>query len=220
MSNRRYVPGPASAGRVARLVGATALLAGATSALADENAVKYNEFEITPFVGYMFGGEFEDPVDGAELDLDSATNFGVILDFAVESWRQYELLYSMQSTELDGVVPLDMDVQYLQIGGTVSYEEATRVIPYFGMTVGATHFSPDETGLDDETKLSFSVAGGVRVPITDRIGVRFDARAFITLLDTDGQIFCVSSGGATCRIQAKSDVFLQYAAMLGVIVGF
>jgi Outer membrane protein beta-barrel domain len=218
MSNRD-VARRASAGCVARVIGA-AVLAAATPALAEDAAAKYNAFEITPFVGYMFGGEFEDPVDSADRDLDGATNFGVIFDFAIESWRQYELLYSMQSTELDGVVPLDMDVQYLQIGGTVSYEEATRVIPYFGMTFGATHFSPDETGLDDETKLSFSVGGGMRVPITDHIGVRFDARAFITLLDTDGEIFCVSSAGATCRIQAKSDVFLQYAAMLGVIIGF
>lgn len=218
MSNRD-VARRASAGCVARVIGA-AVLAAATPALADDAAAKYNEFEITPFVGYMFGGEFEDPVDGAELDLDSATNFGVIFNYSVESWRQYELLYSMQSTELDGATPVDMDVQYLQIGGTVSYEEATRVIPYFGMTVGAASFSPDGPGLDDETKLAFSVGGGMRVPITDHIGVRFDARAFITLFDTESEIFCVSSGGATCRIKAKGDAFLQYAAMLGVIIGF
>ena len=161
MSNRRYVPGPASAGCVARVIGA-AVLAAATPALADDAAVKYNAFEITPFVGYMFGGEFEDPVDGAELDLDSATNFGVIFNYSVESWRQYEILYSMQSTQLDGATPVDMDVQYLQIGGTVSYEEATRVIPYFGMTVGAAHFRPDGPDLDDETKLSFTDHGSHR----------------------------------------------------------
>ncbi len=218
MSNRD-VARRASAGCVARVIGA-AVLAAATPALADDAAVEYNAFEITPFVGYMFGGEFEDPVDSADRDLDSATNFGVILDFAVESWRQYEILYSVQSTQLEGAAPVDMNVQYLQIGGAVSYEEATRVIPYFGMTVGAAHFRPDGPDLDDETKLSFTVGGGMRIPITDHIGVRFDARAFVTLLDTDGEIFCVSSAGATCRIQAKSDVFLQYAAMLGVIIGF
>jgi hypothetical protein len=59
------------------------------------------------------------------------------------------------------------------------------------------------------------------VPITDHIGVRFDARAFITLLDTDGNFFCVSdSGGGACAIRAKSDTFLQYSAGLGLIVGF
>ena len=89
-----------------------------------------------------------------------------------------------------------MDVQYLQFGGTSAIRTpSTRVIPYFGMTVGAARFSPDGPGLDDETKLAFSVGRRLAVPITDHFGVRFDLRAFVTLLDTDGDIFCVSVGG-------------------------
>jgi hypothetical protein len=181
---------------------------------------RYNQFEITPFVGWQGGGTFEDPTDASDRDLDSATSFGVIADAAAESWRHYELLYSHQSTTVQGAIPIDMDIQYLQIGGIVSYEDAERVIPYFGMTFGAAQFSPDGPGLGDETKLAFSVGGGLRIPITEHLGVRFDARAFITLLDTSGSIFCVSSGGATCRISAKSDTFVQYGASLGVVFGF
>ena len=153
----------------------------------------------------MAGGEFEDPADGSDRDLDEDSNFGLIFNAAVDDWRHYELLYSTQSTSVDGAAPMDMDVQYLQIGGTVSYPDANRVIPYFGITVGAARFSPDAPGLDDETKLAFSVAGGFRVPITEHFGVRFDLRAFVSVLDTDGDMFCVSDGGATCAIRAKSD---------------
>jgi hypothetical protein len=204
--------GPAVACAIIALVAPTAQAA---------EPVDYNTFEITPFGGYMFGGEFEDPADDSERDLESDTAFGVIFDVAADSWRHYEFLYANQSTQVEGATPIDMDVQYLQIGGIVSYEEARRVIPYFGLTFGGAHFSPDAPGLDDETKVSFSAAGGVRIPITDHIGVRFDARAFITLLDTDdGQIFCVSSEGATCVIRAKGDTFAQYAASLGVTIAF
>jgi hypothetical protein len=181
---------------------------------------RYNQWEITPFVGWQGGGAFEDPTDNTDRDLDSGTSFGVIADAAADSWRHYELLYSHQSTTVQGVIPIDMDVQYLQIGGTVSYMEAKRVIPYFGMTFGAAQFSPDGQGLSDETKLAFSVGGGFKVPITERLGVRFDARAFITLFDTEGNVFCVSSGGLTCRISAKGDTFVQYSASLGVVFGF
>lgn len=179
-----------------------------------------NDFEFTPFVGYMAGGEFEDPTDASDRDVDEDSNFGLIVNAAVDSWRHYELLYSSQSTQVDGTTPIDMDVQYLQIGGTVSHPDATRVIPYFGMTVGAVRFSPDAAGLDDETKIAFSVAGGFRVPITDHIGVRLDVRAFVTVLDSEGDLFCVSAEGLTCAIRAKSDTFLQYSANLGVTVGF
>ena len=197
---------------------AVAALGGTSAYAADES---YHPYEITPFVGYMVGGEFEDPLDSSERDIDEDTNFGIIFNIAADEWRHYEFLYTKQSTSVDGVTPFDIDIDYLQVGGTVSSPDAERVIPYFGMTVGAARFTPDGPGLDDETKLAFSVAGGVKVPITDRIGVRFDARAYITLFDTESDIFCVSSSGAaTCRIRAKSDTLLQYSASLGVFVGF
>jgi opacity protein-like surface antigen len=192
----------------------------ASLAQAAEGPPAYNTFEITPFAGYMFGGEFEDPLDDSERDLDADVNFGVIFNAAADYWRHYELIYSRQGATLDGVTTLDMDVEYLQIGGTVSHPDYARVIPYFGITVGAARFSPDETGLDSETNLAFTVGGGLRMPITEHIGVRFDARAFVTSLDSDGEIFCLSDEGLTCRIRAKSDTFLQYSLALGVSVGF
>ena len=200
-------------------VAGLALATAAAPAVAQQQ--DYAEFEITPFYGYMAGGEFENPSTNTDRDLDENNNFGVIFNAAVDQWRHYELLYSSQSTEIGGTAPIDLDVQYLQIGGTVSNPDAERVIPYFGITVGAARFSPDQGGFDDETKLAFTVGGGFKVPITEHIGVRFDARAFISLLDTDGNIFCVSDNGVgTCAIRTKSDTFLQYHAALGLIVGF
>lgn len=201
---------------------AAALLCLASSPARAEEPKQYNNFEFTPFVGYMAGGEFEDPTDSSDRDLDAGNSFGLIVDAAAEWWRHYEMLYLRQSTEVDGFEPFDMDVEYLQFGGTVSYPdtEQTHVIPYFGMTVGAARFSPDGAGLDDETKLAFTIGGGLRVPINDRFAVRLDLRAFATVLDSESDIFCVSSGGATCRIRVKSDVFLQYSANLGFTVGF
>lgn len=198
-----------------------ALLAATGTAAAQQPAEDYWNWEITPFYGYMAGGEFEDPSTNTDRDLDEDNSFGVILNAAVDEWRHYEFLYTKQGTQVDGTVPMDLDVEYLQIGGTVSLPDSERVIPYFGITVGAARFSPDQSGLDTETKLAFSVGAGVKVPITDHIGVRFDARAFVSLLDTDGNLFCVSDNGVgTCAIRAKSDTFLQYQAGLGVIVGF
>jgi opacity protein-like surface antigen len=195
-----------------------AVLASKPSSAAEQG---FNEYEFTPLIGYTFGGEFEDPADSSDRDLDEGTSYGLIFNLAADEWRHYEVLFSSQSTAVQGVVPFDMDIQYLQIGGTVSSPDAERVIPYFGMTVGGALLSPDLAGLDDEAKIAFSVGGGMKIPITDHIGIRFDVRTYITLLDTDSDIFCVSTGGTgTCRIRAKSDTFLQYSASLGVTIGF
>lgn len=178
-------------------------------------------FEVTPFVGIGFGGDFEDPVDGSERSLDDDTTFGVIFNIADEPWRHYEILYTKQGTTVDGTVPIDMDVEYLQIGGIVSHPDARLIIPYFGLTLGAARFSPDAPGLDDETKLAFTAGGGVRVPITDHFGLRLDLRAYLTVLDSDGDLFCgANPPQGACSIRAESDTFLQYSASLGVVFAF
>lgn len=202
---------------------AAALLCLASPVHAQDQPKEYNNFEFTPFVGYMAGGEFEDPTDSSSRDLDAGSDFGIFVNAASDWWRHYEMLYVRQSTKVKGFEPFDMDVEYLQFGGTVSYPDAeyTHVIPYIGMTVGAARFSPDGAGLDDETKFAFTLGGGLRIPINDRFGVRLDLRAFGTVLSSEGDIFCVSSsGGGTCRIKAKGDILLQYSANLGFIVGF
>ena len=205
---------------------ALGLIAGVLSAFAAGAAepkkhVETN-FEITPFYGQMGGGKFEDPVTTADRDIASDNDWGVFLNLNADSpERQYELFYAQQSTEVQGEVPLDMDIKYLQLGGIVNFTDVKHAIPYFGMTVGATQFSPSVNGLDEETKISFSAGTGVKIPITNHFGVRFDARAFLTLLDTDGDLFCVSSNGSgTCRIRASSDTLLQYHATLGFTLAF
>lgn len=207
-----------------RAVCAAIVLLGAAIAApasAQNRERDYNRFELTPFGGYFGGGEFEDPTDDSERDTDNGTGYGLIFDIAAEHWRHYEILFADMDTEVEGATPFDMGVQYLHLGGIVSHPNAERVIPYFGLTIGATRFSPDQAGLDDETKFSFSAGGGLRIPITDHFGVRLDARAFVTVLDSDSDLFCKSEGGdGTCNIRAKSDTFLQYSATLGFVIGF
>src|SRR5262245_41062237 len=84
-------------------------LLGATPAQAADQQ-RYNEFGITPFAGVMTGGEFEDPVDGSGRDLDDDTTFGIIFNAVAgsDSWRHYELLYSQQATQLQGVTTPDV----------------------------------------------------------------------------------------------------------------
>lgn len=197
------------------------LLAAAASASAQQAKEEYWNWEITPFYGYMGGGAFEDSTTNTDRDLEADSSFGVFFNAAADQWRHYELFYLKQGTSIEGSVPMDLDAEYLQLGGTVMYQDAETVIPYFGMTIGAARLSPDGPGLDDETRFALSLGGGFKVPVTDHIGVRFDARAFLTFLDSSGSVFCASDAGVgTCAIRAKSDTFVQYQAALGVIIGF
>jgi opacity protein-like surface antigen len=229
MRNRSLVMGNAQTGcRVRKRAGASGIAAliaccgWLMPAAQAQSADEPNDFEITPFFGWMTGGGFEDPATGTGLDVESDTSYGIFLNMRADvPERQYELLYARQSTAVEKVA-MDLDVHYLQIGGTVAYPQAEHVIPYFGATIGAAWFKPDLPGLDDETKAALSVGGGARFPITDHFGIRFDVRAFITLLQNDSKIFCVSDPANTsgCVIKPKSDTFIQYTGSLGVSFAF
>lgn len=193
-----------------------------------QNPDDFNQVEITPFVGYTVGGEFEDPgdpgtsADDIDRDLKEDQNMGVIVNLIADGPdRQYELLYSRQDTQIEGNAPLDLKVEYLQIGGIVNFIENPRVIPYFGITVGGARFTPDGPGTDSETKLAFSIGGGLKIPVTDHVGIRLDTRAFISLFDADTRIFCISDPSISgCSIRSKSDTVLQYSGNLGITIGF
>jgi len=186
------------------------------------------DVEITPFAGYTMGGEFTDAVTGKSLSFDDTSSYGIMVDFKQpmdkeggESW--IELYYSRQQTKLKadqgpffGDPLFDVNIEYFHLGGT--YGKATgKVKPFVVGTFGATHMTPEGDGLHSETKFSLSLGGGVKLYLTERVGIRLDARWFGTLFNGSGTAFC--SGGA-CLVNVQGDMLSQYTANAGVIVAF
>ena len=180
--------------------------------------------ELTPFAGFRFGGSFEDNTTGFDLDVDEGGSFGLILDVLATPETEYELFYSFQKTTLQGEglfagEPLfDLDIHYLHIGGTYLFP-GERVRPFIGAGLGLTYFSPDGPGLDSEINFSLSLGGGVKIPISKRVGLRFEGRGFLTILPDNTDIFCVSSGGAVCDVRVQGDVFGQVLLLGGISFG-
>jgi hypothetical protein len=180
--------------------------------------------ELTPFAGFRFGGSFEDNTTGLDLDVDEGESFGLILGFPASYESDYELFYSLQKTELqgDGLFagePLfDLDIHYLHLGGTYLFP-GEKVRPFASGGLGLTYFSPDRPGVDSEIYFSLSLGGGAKIPISKRLGLRFEGRGFLTILPDDTDIFCVSSGGAACAVRVQGDVFGQVELLAGISFG-
>lgn len=195
------------------------------------HAAEPDKVQITPFGGYRFGGEFDlvtddgdplTPTTAADLELGSAAHYGLILNLEQEPGAYYELLYGRQSAELKGPSGFDMTVEYLHVGGNVDFARPEdRVIPYFVLTVGGTRFVPDVADAKEVIEPSLSLGGGVRIPLAPHIGLRLEARAFLTLLDSDSQIFCETDPpNAICDVRVKGDMFVQAQGLFGVTIGF
>lgn len=193
------------------------------AAQAQENVFK---FEMTPFAGFATGGDFEDTISGNSLDLDDNTSFGLILDFRESANTQWEILYSLQATEADttglpiGGTPFDIDIHYIQGGGTFLFA-GNNVRPFLAATIGATHFQPGLDGVDSETFFSFSIGTGLHIRPNDRFGIRLEARAYGTALNSDSDLFCQSDpAGTICAVRVEGNVLWQYQATAGFVFRF
>ncbi len=59
------------------------------------------KFEVTPFIGYRTGGQFDEINGDAEFKLTESESLGFLFNVAAYANGQYEFLYARQSTEVD-----------------------------------------------------------------------------------------------------------------------
>src|SRR5262249_3910918 len=117
------------------------------------------------------------------------------------------------------LAPLDVNVEYLHLGGTLGVNDEMILKPYIVGSLGITRVRL-QSGTDD-TRFSVSLGGGLRVPITPRFGLRLEARGLLTLIGTKSAVFCASgSFGGVCSIRAKGWTFTQFELLAGAAFEF
>ena len=194
------------------LLTVTLLAAQLTPALAQD-------FEVTPFIGWRTSSSLEEVNTGATIDLKETDSFGIILSLKKDRETNYDFLFSRQNTELQSSTnPANTEsirFDYYHIGGTVFYGD-DKLQPFVAGGLGATHISPANDSFSSETKFSLSIAGGLKFPITQHVGLRLEARGYGTVVDSGGTILC--SGG--CVAQFKGSLFMQFEASAGLSIAF
>ncbi|MFO1406826.1 MAG: hypothetical protein U1F08_04730 [Steroidobacteraceae bacterium] len=184
-------------------------------------------FELTPWVGYRFGGQFDvdAPPPGApgSVDLDGSASWGVDLGIYRDRNSYYEIFYAQQSAGIDSndalLKGVDVSVQYLQAGGTLLFREHEHVVPWLSLTIGATRFDPGG-GYGSETKFSWSLGGGVRFPFGDHFAATLGLRGYMTVVSSDTAFLCTGNGDAQCLLKTSGSGFYQGEALLGFTATF
>jgi len=205
----------------------TGALVPALGALPSALAADPPRFDVTPMVGYRAGGDFEilDPESSTDrsVDLDDGTSIGIDLGLYRDANSFYEILYSRQESGIDSsdavVGSVDVATEYVQFGGTLLFPDETWFVPWLSLTIGATRLEPDG-GFDSETEFSATLGGGVRLPLNERIAANIGVRGYVTLVDSDSEIFCVGSGDLNCLVKTSGSTFFQGEAFLGLSFRF
>jgi hypothetical protein len=201
-------------GMVGRLFSVVALLIVVAPGVARAES----GMQLTPFVGFRFGGGVQDSTDGTDFDIEPAANFGLVFDKRLKNPETtFQFVWSHQGTDVDvsNQQSFDLDIDYFHVGATYSPGNGFVVI-----TVGATQFDPGGN-FSSETKFSAAAGGGVRKMVTDKLGYLIEGRAYLTFAGGSSSLFCSGGGGgANCLFTFDGDVVLQASIDVGLIIAF
>lgn len=186
-------------------------------------------FTVGAYGGYLFGTSLEGTSSTltSRASIESAVDYGAVVDVAVRPFAFVELSYTHAPTELslqqsDGAAyRYDLLVQYVQLGGLLVYPApgAKWLRPIFGGTLGASVYSADSEGFRyTEWRFSMMFEGGVEIQPIDYFGIRLQARLGATFLTDNSALFCAS--GAGCALAYSGTAVLQPELAAGAYVAF
>jgi len=188
------------------------------------NAPRDNAFELTPFVGYRWGGTiFADQtfLFGEDVDVAPAANFGLNLALPLgDSGMKLELMANRQSSNLETGGGLfepddrvaDIDVTYLHAGLQIPFARSRNATPYFIASAGLANLDPQITGVSAENRFSASAGVGVKLPMSEMLSIRLEGRGYYTSLEEEDDC-------SICDYFYNED-FYQGEVNLGLVLSF
>lgn len=145
--------------------------------------------EITPTVGFRWGGEIqaEDTTTlDRDADLEDGHSLGLVVDIPVSNHLQIELLFDHQNTGLGSSTlfgpterEFDLDIDYYHVGALFQWK-AKSVTPFIVGSIGIADLDPKDSSNSGTSRFSTSFGGGVKVPLSSHLAVRFEGRGFWT----------------------------------------
>ena len=163
----------------------------------------FSQFEITPYTGYMFGGRGY----GYYVDVNIADgqNFGVMGDITLFPGLQVELMYNRMVSRATAwdyreneQEVFDLASEYFLAGGLKEMDYG-RIKPFGVFLMGVAAHSPQNTQYNNKISFAFGLGGGVKIFITDVIGIRLQGHLLAPLYVSGIGLGCgIGTGGASC----------------------
>jgi hypothetical protein len=174
---------------------------------------------VTVYGGYRTGGRLTDTTTGDTVVVDEHASYAVALDLPLDPGRQTEIFFGHQKSALSSQglagavdrVPISID--YLHIGGT-SFLGRSIAGTYLVGGIGVARAQPDFGGLHSATRLSMNLGVGYLLPLAGNLGLRFEARGYGILVDSEGGLFC--GGDSGCVLSVKGNALYQTDFLVGV----
>lgn len=199
--------------------------------------VRKGAFEISPFAGYIFGGDYlenDGPDFGRDVEADDAASYGLRLGYNVTRHFGLELQVSRTDSELlrdesddrfgegfgDSLGDLTLDYG---LASFVWHIGSGRVAPYLTLGGGVTKIEAEAGNgsgdVEDEFRLTGSIGLGAKAYITKAIGLRFEGRGYGTSLPRDGVVGSCNPSFDSCSDTSR-DWLINGEVSGGLVLAF
>ena len=159
--------------------------------------VREGTVEISPYAGYLFGGEFargSTSLFDARVEVDDDATYGVRLGFNLTDTAEMEFQASRTKTAFvtndshdvfgpNGQELGDLTIDYYMGYGTFNFGHR-RAVPYITIGAGVARLDPNvpNTNARSDTRFTGSLGIGVKAFVNPHFGFRFDGRGYATSL--------------------------------------
>ena len=168
--------------------------------------------EIGAFYGIAFNSKIRTYY--GDYKIDDKANYGGQLSIALSSETFLEFVYNRTDTRVQYFSyggtsqPFDLSIEYYHVGGLQQVDIGNdRIAPFGVFTLGATRFdiknqvefddgNNSQTISGDTYAFSIALAGGVKIFLGERLGLRLQARLGMPML-FNGLYLGVGTGGAS-----------------------
>ena len=186
--------------------------------------------EITPFVGLFWSTQVN--TSNGSVVFAAAPDLGATLNIQVDGKSQIEILYAFarpqarfQSTSpfYASTPSFGVTTQYLQLGGLTTFQQGSTE-PFLAGGLGMAWFHPSDAQVPgaasiqpaDTWLFAFNLGLGVKWFLSDAIGLRLEARAFMPVYFNSGT-FLSGPNGAELRVNAGVPL-VQGDLSLGLVI--
>jgi opacity protein-like surface antigen len=160
--------------------------------------------ELTGLAGWQVNTDVD--TTGGDISVDDSEVFGVAISKETFAGAFAELLWLYSDPTISvrapayGDASIGVPTHYFQIGGTKGVTRG-RAHVFGGGTLGATLFLPGDlrfasrtVSLDDTWRFGFTLGGGLKLGLGERLALRFDARVAAPVYFSSGGFYVGSSG--------------------------
>jgi hypothetical protein len=160
---------------------------------------KAQRIELSPLIGYETGAYVNTSL--GRIHAIGGMNFGGSININLGSGRWAELSFTQLNSSMEYETGLttnklsELIIDYYSAGFLQEMKPGAKVTPYGLFTLGLVNYNPISNTYRNENKMHISFAGGIKINVSEKVGLRLQARLLLPIYYEGSYIFA-GSGGA------------------------